>query len=326
MNRATDNLKIGLFTLGGLVILIAGVLAFGARSYLKPATVFETYIAGDVTGLSVGSPVELRGVQVGKVTRIGFSWIDYQPQKESEPTYIVVDFEVNNDVSPSPPGESHWDPLKSEVEKGLRARVKGKGITGTSVLSLEYLNPRENPSVQVPWTPRHIYIPAAPGQFVELLASVEKSLRNIQQIDFGTINDLVKGDLKSAGQVLEKANRVDFQSLSTNATALLTELRTSNTKLKSVIEYTDETVKKINLEKLAQDLDGLVSQLQATVATLQPGLANIDFDAFNQTLSNAQRTIHDMDEVLFKLKQYPSGFLFGNPPPALKEVQPSSKK
>ena len=180
-----------------------------------------------------------------------------------------------------------------EVEKGLRARLKSKGITGTTILSLEYLNPTNNPPVQVPWTPRNIYIPAAPGQFVEILAAIEKSLRNVEQIDFEDINRLVQDDLKSAGRVLDKADQVDLQGLSTNANALLTELRESNTKLKSVIEDTDDTVKKIKLEKLAQDLDGLVVQLQNTVAGLQPGLANIDFDAVNQTLANAQRTIRD---------------------------------
>jgi ABC-type transporter Mla subunit MlaD len=323
MNRATNNFKLGLFTLAGLVILIVGVLAFGARSYLKPTTLFETYVAGDVTGLAVGSPVELRGVQVGQVTRIGFSWIDYQL---TQPSYIVVEFKVQDKVSPEPPGESHWDQLKLEVDHGLRARLKSKGITGTTILSLEYLNPTNNPPVQVPWTPRNIYIPAAPGQFVEILAAIEKSLRNVEQIDFGDINRLVHDDLKSAGRVLSKADQVDIQGLGTNANALLSELRDSNTKLQSVIQDTDETVKKIKLEKLAQDLDGLVGQLQETVARLQPGLANIDFDAVNQTLASAQRTIRDLDDVLNELKSYPSGFIFGSPPSAVKEVQPPAKK
>lgn len=319
MNHATNNFKLGLFTLGAVTILIAGVLAFGARGYLKPTTLFETYIAGDVTGLSVGSPVELRGVEVGRVKRIGFSWIDYEL---TQPSYIVVEFEVQNDISPVPPGANQWETLKEAIRKGLRARVKGKGITGASVLSLEYVNPEENPPPKIPWTPRNIYIPSAPGEFVELLSSVEKILRNVELIDFGTLNGLVQDDLKSAGHVLDKAGQVDFQGLSTNATSLLAELRESNLKLKSAIADTDDTVKKLKLEKLTHDLDGLVSQLQATVGTLQPGLANIDFDALNQTLAGARNTLSDLDDVLSQLKQYPSGFLFGKPPAPVKAVQP----
>ena len=286
MSTTTNDFKLGLFTLCGLAILIAGILAFGARSYFEPTSTYETYIAGDVTGLAVGSAVELRGVNVGKVKRIGFSWNEYQ---ETTPTYIVVEFEMRDDVIPLPPGKARSEMVQSAIKSGLRARLKSQGITGTSILSLEDLNPADNPPVQVPWTPRHTYVPAAPGQFSELLASIEKSLHNVERLDFSNINQLVQGDLKSAGQVLDRVNQVDFGSLGTNANSLLTESR-------------------------------------ATVAQLQPALANLDFNALNQTLANAQRTLHDMDDVLAEIKNYPSGFFLGAPPPPVKQVQPPAKK
>jgi hypothetical protein len=45
----------------------------------------------------------------------------------------------------------------------------------------------------------------------------------------------------------------------------------------------------------------------------------------NQTLAKARQTIQNMNEVMDELKQYPSGFIFGQPPPRLKEVQPANK-
>ncbi len=323
MSAPANNFKLGLFTLGGLSLLVVGVLAFGARSYFESTTLYETYIVGDVTGLAVGSAVELRGVRVGKVERINFSWNDYQV---TQPGYVVVLFEIRDEVAPLPPGNARNELLQAAINQGLRARLKNQGITGTSILSLEYLNPAENPPVEFPWTPKHTYIPSAPGQFGELLASVEKALHNVRQLDFAAINQLLQGDLKSAGQVLDKVDQVDFGGLSTNANSLLTDLRSSNTKLKSFIDDTDDAVKKMKLEKLTRNLDGLIDQLRDTVAKLQPGLANIDFEALNQTMVNARRTIRDLDDVILELKQYPSGFLFGKPPPAVKEVQPPAKK
>ena len=286
MSTTTNHFKLGLFTLCGLAILITGILMFGARNYFQPTSLYETYIAGDVTGLAVGSAVELRGVNVGKVKRISFSWSEYQ---ETTPSYIVVEFEMRNDVAPLPPGVARSEMLQSAIKRGLRARLKSQGITGASLLSLEYLNPADNPPTQVPWTPKHTYIPAAPGQFSELLASIDKSLHNFERLDFAAINQLVQGDLKSVGQVLDKVNQMDLGALSTNANALL-------------IESHD------------------------TIAQLRPGLASIDFDALNQTVANVQRTIRDLDDVLAELKRYPSGFLFGDPPAAVKEVQPATKK
>jgi len=233
MSTPTNHFKLGLFALGGLALLILGIFAFGARGYFQRTSLYETYIAGDVTGLSVGSAVDLRGVRVGKVTRISFSWGEYQ---ESEPSYIVVEFELRENVVPLPPGETRDGMIQAAVKRGLRARLKGQGITGTSILSIEFVNPDENPAPPIPWTPKHVYIPSAPGQIGELLSSAEKTLHNFEHLDFSGINLLLQNDLRSAGKVLDKAGQLDFGSLSTNANGLLTELRDSNGKLKSLIE------------------------------------------------------------------------------------------
>jgi ABC-type transporter Mla subunit MlaD len=322
MSTPANNFKLGVFTLCGLLIFILAILAFGARNYFQPTSLFETYVQGDVTGLTVGSTVELRGVRVGKVTNINFSWVEYQ---DSEPSYIVVVFEMRNDIAPVPPGKERSEMLDLAIKRGLRARLKSQGVTGASILSIEYMDPDENPIVKVPWNPAHYYIPAAPSQFGELLSALAKTLHNVEQLDFSRINLLVQHDLRSAGQVLDKVDQMDFNAISTNANSLLAELRGSSEKLKPLLEDTDDTVKKLKLEKLSQDVDGLVGQLQGTVANLQPGLANFDFDALNETLINARRTLNDMDNVLSQLKQYPSGFIFGGPPPPVKIVQPSSK-
>jgi phospholipid/cholesterol/gamma-HCH transport system substrate-binding protein len=320
MSAPTNNFKLGVFTLGGLVIVIIAIFAFGMRSYFRPTTLFETYFPGDVTGLAVGSTVELRGVRVGRVTNINFSWVEYE---DTHPSYIVVVFEMRNDITPLPPGKERSEMLDLAIRNGLRARLKSQGVTGTSILSIEYLDPVENPITKIPWTPKNTYIPSGPSQFGELLTSLEKILRNAQQLDFSNINRLVQYDLKSAGRVLDKAGQIDFNSLSTNANSLLAELRTSNVKLKTLLGDTDDTVNKMKLQKLSGDVDGLIAQLQTTVTNLQRNLANVDFDSLNQTFENARRALQEMDEVLSQLKQYPSGFIFGSPPSAIKNVQPS---
>ena len=57
MSNPANNFKIGMFTLGGLLLLIGGILAFGARGYFEKTSLFETYVEGDETGLAVGSAV-----------------------------------------------------------------------------------------------------------------------------------------------------------------------------------------------------------------------------------------------------------------------------
>src|SRR5215831_12063878 len=94
--KKISEFKLGLFILMGLVISTAGILGFGAARYFEKTTLEETYIAGNVDGLAVGAPVALRGVRVGKVTRIDFTWNTY-PQ--AEPGYVLIEFEIRNSVT-----------------------------------------------------------------------------------------------------------------------------------------------------------------------------------------------------------------------------------
>ena len=215
---------------------------------------------------------------------------------------------------------------RTAIEHGLRACPKAQGVTGTCIMSLEYLNPAENPPLKVPWTPRHTYIPSAPGLIGDLLVSMREGLHKLDGVDVAALDHLAEDDLKSVGHLLGRVERIDLEGLGTNANALLTELRCSNAKLQSFLDHTDDTIAKMKLDKLAHDADGLVAQLQETVGSLQPGLANLDFDAFNQTLDKASRTLHEADDVLFELKQYPSGFILGKPPVPIKNVQPPAKQ
>jgi hypothetical protein len=208
----------------------------------------------------------------------------------------------------------------------LRACPKALGVTGTCILSLEFLNPAENPPLQVAWTPRHTYIPSAPGLLGDLLVSMRATLHKLDRVDVAALNDLAVTDLKSVGRILGQVERVDLESLGTNATALLTEVRSSNEKLQLFLNHTEDLLAKMKLEKLSRDADGLVGQLQETVESLQPGLANLDFEALNQTLESAPRTLREADDVLFELKQYPSGFILGKPPVPVKNVKPAAKQ
>jgi ABC-type transporter Mla subunit MlaD len=323
MSAKINNFKIGLFTFIGIGLLVCGLLVFGAWANFKKTSSFETYVKGDVSGLSVGSAVELRGVRVGKVTSIGFSWNEYQ---DIPPGYVVVVFEMDDDISGLPPGKARDDRLQAAVDCGLRVRPKTQGVTGTCIVSLEYVNPAENPPLKVPWTPRHIYIPSVPGLLGDLLVSMREALHKLDRVDVVALDELAVTDLKSVGRILGRVERIDLESLGTNANALLTEVRSSNAKLQTLLDHTWDTMSKMELEKLAHDVDGLVAQLQQTVGSLQPGLAKLDFDAFNQTLDNASRTLHEADDVLFELKQYPSGFILGKPPVRIKNVQPPAKQ
>lgn len=317
MTTKTNNLKIGLFVLTGLALLVGGLFAFGVRRQLEPKTMFETYVTEDVEGLSVGSPVKLRGVPVGKVTRISFTWNDYSDGGKG---YVLVEFEIRDAASPVPPGPVREAKLRDEIRKGLRARIKGQGITGTSIVSLEYLNPEEYPPLRVDWKPVHTYIPSVPGQFSQMLASIEKSLRNFEKFDFELLHQSLQDSLEGVNRTLRHFEGFPLASIGTNVNGLVSELRTTNGKLREFLGETRETVEGMKLDGLAQRADNLLRQLTALGARLEESLVNLDTGSVGPTLRSTREAADRLSDVLHDLKQYPSGFIFGDPPPPARSV------
>src|SRR5271165_3104366 len=201
MEVKPNDLKLGIFVLASFGLLCAGLFAFGAVSYFQRTILVETYVSGNVDGLSVGAPVTLRGVKVGKVTKIDFSWNVYS---ESEPRYVIIEFEVRRSIAPAAFGKDVAERIQGQVRSGLRARVNAQGFTGSSLLSLEYVDPVEYPPPAFPWTPSHLCIPSAPSQFAEVLTSLQKTLKQTAQLDLGSVVTSLGRDLDTADKLMAR--------------------------------------------------------------------------------------------------------------------------
>ena len=318
MEAKTHDFKLGVFVLASLSLLSAGLFAFGAARYFQKVDVVETYFNENADGLSVGAPVTLRGVRIGRVTRIDFSWNVYGA---TGPHYVIVEFEMRGNLSPADSRETIAERVHAQVEKGLRARVKPEGFTGASLLSLEYLDPAEYPAPPFPWTPRYLCIPSAPSQFGEVLGSVQKTLHNVAQLDLPALNgsmarslgavervmERLDGDLIAAEKLIGHLDEVNYRDLATNAGALITQLRTE--------------VKELNLAKVSNHADEALTGMKGVLGRVDQVVANLDTGSLNDALANLRLASRDLDDTLRKLQKYPSGFLLGRPPPAVRSLE-----
>jgi hypothetical protein len=152
---------------------------------------------------------------------------------------------------------------------------------------------------------------------------MEKSLRKLSQFDLEKLSASLDRDLVGVDSLLNHVGTIDFRQIGTNVNALVTELRGLSASLQSVVRDVNGTVKRMGLEKVSQNADTLILQLQATVQQLDVVLANLDTGSLNETLASVRRASVELEEALRELKQYPSGFLFGAPPPPAKAVVPS---
>jgi phospholipid/cholesterol/gamma-HCH transport system substrate-binding protein/paraquat-inducible protein B len=316
MNSKANYIRIGIFVLVAIFLFTVGLLAFGARSYFVTKLTYETAVQGDVTGLSIGSAVLYRGIPIGKVSNIVLAPNLY-PNSTSD--VIVVEFEVDQKIfKREPSAEERAQLLKREIGKGLRAMVKAQTITGTSVLFLQYLDPETYPPLAIDYTPRNPYVPSAPSQITRMLESIEASLENLQKLDLGAIGTGASNALAETTLLVQKLNRLDLDKTVAKADSLLDSLDTT-------VKNVNHAVTGMQLDKLGGNADDLVVQLKESNAKLQTVMDKLGNAPLGETIDSLNADLQTLNAVLLQLKQYPSGFIFGEPPKPAKSVQPPSK-
>ena len=141
------------------------------------------------------SKLKYRGVTIGEVTKIGFTYNRYQQDRP-----------MSQRARPRPGGSpdraqarrgARWrgdftneETAKLEVERGLRMRLAPQGITGTSSLEIDYVDPPP-PLLQIDWKPDNVYIPSAPSQVSSIVNSAQEILERLHKLDVqGTLANL----------------------------------------------------------------------------------------------------------------------------------------
>ena len=318
MNTKPNDFKLGLFILGGIAILLAALFVFGVSKFFEGKTIEETYVEGSVEGLKSGAPVLLRGVPVGEVTHINFSWNVYHVR---EPRYVVVEFEVGNKVSLVPPGRDYAKRVEEEVNKGLRARIKSQGLAGATILSLEYVRDTAgSPPLRVTWRPQHVYIPSAPGQFSQIIASLDHISANLKEVNFQKIGEQVQRDLGRVDVMLKHFDQTDISGLSTNLNSLVMDLRGISAGLQVFVGQTNELAR-ANLPAISADATNVLVGLTHAVGKLDRIASGLNEASLNESLENIRRATLELQQAIHKFREYPAGTLFGKPPPPARSVE-----
>ena len=61
---------IGAFILGAVALMVVSLVVFGSGKFLKKTYKYAIFFRSNTSGLSIGAPVKLRGVQMGTVVDI----------------------------------------------------------------------------------------------------------------------------------------------------------------------------------------------------------------------------------------------------------------
>ena len=339
--------KLGLFVIGAVVSLVIVLIIIGSGRAFQQKITIETYFNESVQGLDIGSKLKYRGVTVGEVTKIGFTYTKYQLDKPMSERlrYVLVESQLQPKLLGGRGQAAEItgpEAAKDEVARGLRVRSSPQGITGTNYLELDYIEPPP-PLLPIDWVPDHVYIPSAPSTVAALINSASEIMERLHKLDVeGTVANLntllvttnekiasidTKGISQRADRVLSKMestlNSVDAKKISDEGVALLAEMRASNAELKKTLsnpalqKLPDDTAAAVaKVRALVEDpnLPRSINALAASLTRLERIIGTGTSD-IAVTIENLRQITDNLRELTEDTKRYPANVLFGQPPP-----------
>ena len=300
MSQKANYFRLGLFIIAATAIFIAIVLALGAGNIFKNTVTIETYFDESVQGLDEGSAVKYRGVQLGRVTRIGFTSTKYQQDvpANSRRQYVLVEAELQPQLIGGQP-----DGLKDMIAAGLRARLAPVGITGTAYLEIDFVDPKANPPLTIAWAPENLYIPSAPSTYNQIVSGAQKVLAMLDNADIeGTIHSIAV----LARTANDKLGELPVGALARDATGAVKELR-------ALIARLDRTVAAPEVAQSLKDLGAASARLREVLANpawaTAPGQAADAFEKVREVAQNPhlQDSLVRLDRILTRLDTLTAG-------------------
>lgn len=267
--EARDRL-VGIFTLVGLALIVAGFLAIGSGRLFQRYRTFVVFFPKPV-GLKPGAPVTFRQAPLGEVREVELVFTSHGYDTEVK---VVADVHRGQlrDITGRPyvAGLSDKEFADNLVKAGLRAAVRSSSpLAGQKSLDLDFhpdLEPRFS-GIPMPYPE----IPTAPTGIEILQEKVEGALEKISDLPLDEVLDQVRTTLASAQKLLDGG-----------------DVKGALGSLQRALDSADRTLGAA--ERTMRSLDGVTGDVRTTLRS-----ANATFDRFGATLDRLDRTIATVD-------------------------------
>lgn len=182
----TSYRRIGFTVFVGALAIVLSLIYLGGVRGRDDEILAETYYDKPVSGLSVGSAVNFRGVKVGEVREISFIGNKYDVSgADNSRIYILMalDSRICGVPDMSQDEAEEWFSNMAKTF-GLRATVTSSGITGLSRIELNYHRPEQLTEHRpVTWVPRYAFVPPQESLLDNISDAATKILNQINQMD-----------------------------------------------------------------------------------------------------------------------------------------------
>lgn len=297
MNERQQNLRIGIFTVSGLLLLLTGLFFLGLSDLFAAKMKIFTYFSESAQGLTVGSSVKYRGVPVGTVSKLSIDM-------DSKKVLVTMEIEPEHFHSTQQKLNAYGvfeRLIRKEVENGLRCRLEFAGITGMKFIELDYF---ASPNAQTRRLTEHYalvadaeYIPSVPSTIKDLTATLSGALDRLSRIRFEDIAGEMERSLSKLSELLSDPA---ISSAINRINEAAEHLESGSS---TILRVLDENRLNRILNSLEKDLDVLKNLGEQLSNTTREMKLPDTTESFRRGMSGLQETRNDFEDTLSKLNQ-----------------------
>ena len=334
MSKPINPAALGGFTLGAMVLLVAGLLIFGGGQNFKTEKMrFVVFFDSSLNGLEMGAPVKMQGVKIGEVTEIALQF-DPKRNKLFKPVVVEID---SNSLSGSRASKMPEDMTEEEeavnrdrlVAVGFRARLETQSLlTGLLYVDLD-VHPNQPPMFAELAYKGLLEIPGVPSTSDEIRSTAEELAQKIRSLP---LDEMIHDLAASLREVKNLLASQDVQKSKVAFANTLEEIEKTtkilNRNLEPLLINTNKTMENTGalVQSLHDDIHPVLANtdkalLAATAALQKTELAMVNVgDAVGpqspltdslQALKDASRAIRDLSDFL---ERHPEALLSGKKP------------
>ena len=266
-----------------------------------------------VRGLTVGAPVEFKGIKVGAVTDVR---LEYDEGKSTFRIPVTVELEPERIADRSERMKrAPREAFQALVKSGLRARLQSGNLL-TGQLYIDLVMQPKSALKRVGNGRSDAELPTIRGAGVEqMMATVSAILAQLDQVDYAALGADLQGTLKGTNALV---NAPQMQ-------AALTDLSASLASVRTLLKALDSRAEPIaaNLEQALAAARGALEKSTATMA-LVDGVIAPDAPLHHQTVRLLQElgsTARSLRYLVEMLERNPQALLLGKTPPAPESPQ-----
>jgi len=200
----------------------------------------KLYFENGVSGLSVGAPVEYKGIRLGTVVNVG---VEANHNQNNLITFAMIDIEperlptedLNIQLSHSERIKNIHHYFKSMVQKGLRAQLKSNLITGQSSIVFDMFDNAEPASIKI--VGNDFILPTVPETVTGLIKQINALMSRLESLPIENIGENLDEATVNINDLIKSLNVEEGGMTGVQVNEMMDELTKAARSIRVMSEY-----------------------------------------------------------------------------------------